>query len=179
MIPQYKGSTFGKHYTDSNAANSSTKKRSAIVTNPLNPWFLSNGIPDFSPQIDKNYEILTMKRKVALFEDQEIHNSCCDDTTNSDTINNTAEEQVQHITKKNRCEGAMESKPAGKLASDDDTSGVLSPTQDSEEKVIHQSEKSEDVSVAHSLLNSIKNEKVKAKALEDKIMNSFDFEKKK
>lgn len=70
MDLQYKGSTFGRQFPAANKDSSTKKRRAHLTVNPLNPWFLSNGIPDFSPQIDRNYEMLTMKRKVSLLEDK-------------------------------------------------------------------------------------------------------------
>lgn len=134
---KYKGSTFGQTWLPSSA------KRAHTTTSPLNPWFLSNGFPDFSPQIDKNYDALVLKRK----------NAANDNTTINDGSS------LQH-------ESANEENPSKKVRS------VASPDvqqETIESNLIDEGEKS----VAQSLLNSIQVEKRKSKMLEEKIMSSM------
>jgi hypothetical protein len=88
MSHTYKGSTFGLN--TSSSSSTVARKPAHLATHPLNPWFLSNGIPDFSPQVDKNYEILTTKRKLSELIDEDESNERNEGVKNGQKENNAA-----------------------------------------------------------------------------------------
>mmetsp|Transcript_21585 Transcript_21585/g.36318 ORF Transcript_21585/g.36318 Transcript_21585/m.36318 type:complete len:190 (+) Transcript_21585:68-637(+) len=179
MSLSYKGSSFGLDKPTASASATFSRKPAHLATNPLNPWFLSNGIPDFSPQIDKEYKILTTKRKLSQLIKDGANEDCVRESANVD--------QVCKKVKSNSTDGGVAERASSCSGNDDQESGAhkgsgQSSSAESQPKgendvpvVLSKTAKAlnESDSIAQSLLKSLQNEKAKSKLLEDKIMNSF------
>mmetsp|Transcript_20116 Transcript_20116/g.37336 ORF Transcript_20116/g.37336 Transcript_20116/m.37336 type:complete len:191 (-) Transcript_20116:289-861(-) len=180
MSLSYKGSSFGLDKPTASASATFSRKPAHLATNPLNPWFLSNGIPDFSPQIDKEYKILTTKRKLSQLIKDGANGDCVQEST-------IIVDQVCKKVKSNSTDGGVAERASSCSGNDDQESGAhkgsgQSSSAESQPKgendvpvVLSKTAKAlnESDSIAQSLLKSLQNEKAKSKLLEDKIMNSF------
>jgi hypothetical protein len=171
MLHDYKGSTFGQKFKLPVAPSDNSKRIVSLTTNPLNPWYLSNGIPDFSPKVDKSYEILTLKRKGATLEGNQSNDDNSETVANDDDGPETKKTRSDSSSKKN--EKKTMSPPHVDNTDDKNNKRKLSSEEESKSK-----EKINEVSLAQSLLNSIQKEKQESKVLEEKIMGSFGKEQK-
>ena len=150
----YQGSTFGLNLPHSSWKRISTvNERPHLETNPLNPWYLSNGIPDFAPRPDKNYELLKMKRKMEDFDNE--------------TSNEKKEDKIITQTTTERAPKKMRSADEKTVLKSDSNKASSDPTVERENVT----------SLAQSLLKSIRSEKEKTNELEKKIMSTFDMRK--
>lgn len=201
MSLSYKGSSFGLDKPTASASATFSRKPAHLTTNPLNPWFLSNGIPDFSPQIDKEYKVLAAKRKLSQLiqnganddDDVKVEDTNIKEPTSADQASKKVkpndsssgvaaaestglscgnDEQESGTAKGNNSSGNVNGN-GGVLdnASINAVSQLKENNQIKSPKTTKVSNESD--SIAKSLLKTLKTEKAKSKLLEEKIMSSF------